>query len=141
MSQISRAVLQVDGTDFTLLGCSYGFRQDIDPETGRPIAGVRTYLISAYVSFRMDQNLHDEVLVSWAIQPDAQKSGSLILYQNQTDQVSKEVVFTDAVLVRYNQVSSVRSGGYGAGGEVTLFIQITPHTLKIGDAQVHTNPW
>ncbi|MCU0449972.1 MAG: hypothetical protein MUC97_09050 [Bernardetiaceae bacterium] len=129
MSQINRAVLQVDGTNFTLQGCSYGFRQDIDPETGRPIAGVRTYLISAFVFFNMDQNLHDEVLVNWAVQPDAQKDGSIILYENQTGQVSKEIRFTGGVLVRYNQVSTARPTS-GGGGSVSLFIQITPHTPK-----------
>lgn len=121
-----KAKMTVDGTDYDVVSCSYGFRQSVDA-SGRPTSEVKSSDIALLLV-----SSEDNSIMEWGVDSYGKKDGTITFNKTDQDQKMKELNFTDGYVTSYNE-------SFG-GDTMMMSITISCRTLKIGDAEID-NGW
>ncbi|WP_025739945.1 type VI secretion system tube protein TssD [Aquimarina pacifica] len=124
-----KAKLKVDGNEYNVLFSSYSLSQETDA-TGRPSSVTRGGMVTIKVESTSDSKLSD-----WMFNNFEMKSGSIAYLKRDTDATSKELKFTDAYAVKYNET-------FDSTGKEPMVetITISAREISVKDG-VHTNEW
>jgi len=124
-----KAKLKVAGKEYNVLNCSYGLSQETDA-TGRPSSVSRGGMITIEVESTSDTSLSD-----WMFNNFEMKSGSIVFLKRDTEATSKELNFTDAYAVKYNE-------NFDASGNnpMTEKITLSAREIGVGNGE-HVNEW
>lgn len=124
-----KAKLKVGGNEYNVLNCSYGLSQETDA-TGRPSSVTRGGMISIEVESTSDTSLSD-----WMFNNFEMRSGSIVFLKRDTEATSKELNFSDAYAVKYNE-------NFDSTGKNPMIerIQISAREISIGNGE-HRNEW
>jgi hypothetical protein len=91
------AVLKVDGKEFKILSCNFGFSQDAD-NRGMVASRVRAGMINLTIP-----HVNDTILINWMLGFDTRKNGEII-FSGYSDRVTRQtLIFEDAVLIGYHE--------------------------------------
>ncbi len=121
------AKLTVDGKDYKVLSCSYGFRQSTNM-SGMPNSEIRISEISVLLESSKDLSLWD-----WGSDQSGKKDGTITFYlASDHTQEMKKLSFKEGFLTGYSE-------SFGGDTMVTN-ISITCHELNGGSNPV-TNDW
>ena len=124
-----KAKLKVGGNEYNVLNCSYGLSQETDA-TGRPSSVTRGGMITIEVESTSDTSLSD-----WMFNNFEMRSGSVVFFKRDTEATSKELNFTDAYAVKYNE--RFDSTGSNPMNEI---ITISAREISMGNGE-HVNEW
>lgn len=124
-----KAKLKVAGNEYNVLNCTYGLSQETDA-TGRPSSVTRGGMITIEVESTSDTSLSD-----WMFNNFEMRSGSIVFLKRDTEATSKELNFTDAYAVKYNE--NFNSTGQNP---MTEKITISAREISIGNGE-HVNEW
>ena len=120
-----KATMTVDGTDYNVVSCSYGFRQNVDA-SGRPTSEVKSSDIALLI-----ESSEDNSLMEWGVDSYGKKDGTITFNKIDQDQKMKELDFTDGYITSYNETF---------GGETMMMsVTISCRTIKIGNAEIDNN--
>ena len=124
-----KAKLKVGGNEYNVLNCAYGLAQETDA-TGRPSSVTRGGMITIEVESTSDTSLSD-----WMFNNFEMRSGSVVFLKRDTEATSKELNFTDAYAVKYNE-------NFDATGTnpMTEKIVISAREIGVGNGE-HINEW
>ncbi|WP_299254496.1 type VI secretion system tube protein TssD [uncultured Aquimarina sp.] len=124
-----KAKLKVGGKEYNVLNCHYGLSQETDA-TGRPSSVTRGGMLTIEVESTSDTGLSD-----WMFNNFEMRSGSVVFLKRDTEATSKELNFTDAYAVKYNE-------NFDATGKnpMTEKITISARQIGVGNGE-HVNEW
>ncbi|MHA7059430.1 type VI secretion system tube protein TssD [Aquimarina sp. M1] len=124
-----KAKLKVGGKEYNVLSCNYGLSQETDA-TGRPSSVTRGGMISIEVESTSDTSLSD-----WMFNNFEMRSGSIVFLKRDTEATSKELKFTDAYAVKFNE-------SFDATGKNPMVerIQLSAREISVGNGE-HVNEW
>lgn len=124
-----KAKFSVAGKDYRILEASYELQQIVD-KTGRPSSEIIGGKIHVTVESTGETDLFD-----WMADPYKPLSGSLTFSKRDSDSTMKEVKFTDAYCVAYNET-------FSSSNETPMTIVFTLSAKKIEVGGVpFENPW
>lgn len=92
-----KAKLKVAGKEHNVLGCHYSLKQETDP-TGRPSSVTRGGKITVTV-----ESTGDTAFFEWMTNSFERKDGSVVFLKRDSDATLKELKFTEAYLIDYNE--------------------------------------
>lgn len=123
------AKLEIDGTSYRVLSCSYQLERDID-QFGKPTSGVRGGTIAVSI-----ESSSDTSFIEWMVTPKTRKAGKIIFEKTDEDASLKELEFEDAYLISQGE-------GFGSQGSTGMVESIIISAKKIimGPAE-HENDW
>lgn len=124
-----KAKLKVGGNEYNVLNSSYSLHQETDA-TGRPSSITRGGKIRIKIESTADTSLSD-----WMFNNFERRDGSIVFLKRDTDATSKELKFTEAYLVEYQEAFD--STGDNPMAEELL---ISARTINIGNGE-HVNEW
>lgn len=125
-----KAQLTIGSNTFDVLQTSFALNRDVDAK-GRPSSGVYGGSINVEIESTSDTSVI-ESMVNNQYKP---LSGSITFKKSDEDAKMKELQFTDAYIIQYNEGINV-VGNY----PMTLSFVISARQLQLGNA-VHTNDW
>ena len=125
-----KAQLTIGSATFDVLQTSFALNRDVDAK-GRPSSGVYGGTVNVEVESTSDTSVI-ESMVNNQYKP---LSGSIVFKKSDEDAKMKELQFTDAYIIQYNEGINV-VGNY----PMTLSFVISARQLQLGNA-VHTNDW
>ena len=123
------AALDLDGTKYKVLHCSFALSRDIDP-TGRPSSGVK----GGTVSFEVEAT-DDVSLWSSLIDQFKRVKGSIIFKKDNEDSDMQKLEFEDAYVVQFAE-NFVSVGG----NPMTVSFTISAKTLTL-NSEPFENEW
>jgi hypothetical protein len=121
-----KAKMTVDGTDYDILSCSYGFRQNVDA-SGRPSSEVKSTDIALLVA-----SSEDNSLMEWGVDSYGKKDGTITFNKIDEDQKMKELQFKDGYITSFNE-------SFG-GDSMMTSITISCRSITVGNAEID-NGW
>lgn len=124
-----KAKLKVANREYNVLKCYYGLFQETDA-TGRPSSITRGGMITFVV-----ESTNDTTLSDWMFNNFELKSGSIVFYKRDAEATSKELFFTDAYAIKYNE--NFRAKGRSPMKER---VTISAREISIGNG-FHENEW
>ena len=124
-----KAKLKVANREYNVLKCHYGLFQETDA-TGRPSSVTRGGMISFIV-----ESTNDTTLSDWMFNNFELKNGSIVFYKRDSEATSKELFFTDAYAIKYNE--NFRAKGRSPMKER---VTISAREISIGNGH-HENEW
>ncbi len=124
-----KSKLKVGGKELTILKAKYDLFQEIDP-TGRPSSVTRGGTITLTI-----ESTGDSFFYEWMTNNFDRKDGSIMYVKRDTDAKLKEVIFTEAYMVNYNE-------SFDASGDnpLTETFTISAREMKIGEGSI-VNEW
>lgn len=124
-----KSKLKVGGKELTILKAHYDLFQEVDA-TGRPSSVTRGGKITLTV-----ESTGDSFFYEWMTNNFDRKDGSIMYVKRDTDAKLKEVIFTEAYMVSYNE-------NFDASGEnpLTETFTISARQMKIGEGEI-VNEW
>ncbi len=124
-----KSKLKVGGKELTILKAKYDLFQEIDA-TGRPSSVTRGGTITLTV-----ESTGDSFFYEWMTNNFDRKDGSIMYVKRDTDAKLKEVIFTEAYMVNYNE-------SFDASGDnpLTETFTISAREMKIGEGSI-VNEW
>ena len=124
-----KSKLKVGGKELTILKAHYDLFQEVDA-TGRPLSVTRGGKITLTV-----ESTGDSFFYEWMTNNFDRKDGSIMYVKRDTDAKLKEVIFTEAYMVSYNE-------NFDASGEnpLTETFTISARQMKIGEGEI-VNEW
>jgi len=124
-----KAILKVNGNEYTVLSCSYELFQETDA-TGRPSSITRGGKIYCVVEATADTSLSD-----WMFNNFDRQDGTIVFLKRDTEATSKELKFTEAYMVQYKEAFD--STGDNPMNEA---FTISAKTITMGNGE-HMNDW
>ncbi|MFD2726299.1 type VI secretion system tube protein TssD [Hyunsoonleella rubra] len=124
-----KAIFKVGGEEYNVLNCSYELFQETDV-TGRPSSVTRGGKISITVESTSDTSLSD-----WMFNNFERKDGSIVFLKRDTEATAKELKFTEAYMIHYQE----NFDASGANPMSESFV-ISSKTIGIGNGE-HVNEW
>ncbi len=124
-----KSKLSVGGKELNILDASYSLFQEIDP-TGRPSSVTRGGTITLTV-----ESTGDSFFFEWMTNNFDRKDGKILYVKRDTDAKMKEVSFTEAYMVKYNEK-------FDASGDnpLTETFTISAREMTIGEGKI-VNEW
>jgi len=124
-----KAKLNVNGTEYNVLSCSYELHQETDA-TGRPSSITRGGKIKLCVESTADTSLSD-----WMFNNFERRDGSISFLKRDTEANSKELNFTEGYMVKYHE-------NFDSTGKnpMTESFVISAKAIGIGNGE-HINDW
>ena len=124
-----KAKLKVGGNEYNVLSCYYKLHQETDA-TGRPSSITRGGKIKMIVESTADTSLSD-----WMFNNFERRDGSIVFLKRDTDATSKELKFTEAYMIKYQE-------GFDSTGKNPMneSFTISAKTIGIGNGE-HENDW
>jgi hypothetical protein len=121
--------LKVAGKDISVLNLSYSLKQEVDP-TGRPSSITRGGMITCTI-----ESTGDSTFFEWMTNNFERKDGSVIFIKRDTDATMKELKFTEAYLVKYEE-------SFNSSNElpVTETFTLSAKAIEVGSGK-HENEW
>ncbi|WP_310557558.1 type VI secretion system tube protein TssD [Flavobacterium sp.] len=92
-----KSKLKVGGKEVNILNVSYDLFQEVDA-TGRPSSITRGGKITITV-----ESTGDSFFAEWAVDNFNRQDGSVVFVKRDTDATLKELKFTEAYMVKYNE--------------------------------------
>lgn len=124
-----KAKFTVDGTDYNVLHCTFSLRQEVD-ETGRPSSITRGGTISVVI-----ESTDNTALFEWMCDNYMRKDGTITFNKRDEDAKMKELNFTEAYMVAYEESFDHA----GTGAMITSF-SLSAREISLGNG-VHLNEW
>jgi hypothetical protein len=128
-SNSNSATFNLDGNAFPILSCSYSFGQGTDAQ-GQPSTDVLGGTISVQIAAS-----DDSTIISWMMEPDGKKDGSIVFAKSDGNGTMKEVKFEQGICVGYSETFNASSSL-----PMTISLNITAESVYVGDAK-HQKPW
>lgn len=124
-----KSKLSVGGKELNILDASYSLFQEIDP-TGRPSSITRGGTITLTV-----ESTGDSFFFEWMTNNFDRKDGKILYVKRDTDAKMKEVIFTEAYMVKYSE-------RFDASGDnpLTETFTISAREMTIGEGKI-INEW
>lgn len=124
-----KSKLSVGGKELNILDASYSLFQEIDP-TGRPSSITRGGTITLTV-----ESTGDSFFFEWMTNNFDRKDGKILYVKRDTDAKMKEVIFTEAYMVKYSE-------RFDATGDnpLTETFTISAREMTIGEGKI-INEW
>lgn len=124
-----KAKLKVGGKEVNVLSCHYAMKQETDA-TGRPAAITRGGKITLTV-----ESTNDTTFFEWMCNNFERKDGSIVFIKRDTDATLKELKFTEAYMVNYEEY-------YDGVNErpVTETFTLSARQIELGSG-THVNEW
>lgn len=119
----------VDGNDYVVHHASFSLHQEVD-ETGRPSSVSRGGLIKVVI-----ESSDDTSLFEWMCDSYMRKDGSITFNKRDEDAKMKELNFTEAYMVSYEE--EFDSVGIGA---MKISFELSAREITLGNG-THTNEW
>ena len=121
--------LKVAGKERNVLGCHYSLKQETDA-TGRPSSVTRGGKITITV-----ESTGDTAFFEWMTNNFERKDGSIVFLKRDSDATLKELTFTEAYLIDYNE-------NFDSVGDnpVTETITLSAKEIGLGSGK-HQNEW
>ena len=119
----------VDGNDYIVLNCSFSLHQEVD-ETGRPSSVSRGGVIKVVV-----ESTDDTSLFEWMCDSYMRKDGTITFNKRDEDAKMKELNFTEAYMVSYEE--DFDHVGIGA---MRMSFELSAREMNMGNG-VHVNDW
>ena len=125
-----KATLFVEDKELTVLKCKYSISQNSDHK-GHPSERPKGGNMSVVV-----ESTDETFLFDWAASETQMKSGSVKFYRRDAMSTMKELTFTDAYCLHYED-------DFESKGEVPMQIRlvISAREISLGGSSKHTNPW
>ena len=124
-----KAILKIQGSEYNTLKCHYSLNQETDP-TGRPSSITRGGIITFFLESTSNIFFSD-----WMFNNFETKNGSIAFIKREINATSKELFFTEAYAIKYNEY-------FNAKGRrpMTAKITISAKEISIGNG-FHLNEW
>ncbi len=124
-----KATLDIDGTQYRVLNCSYSLHQDID-ETGRPSSIARGGVVNLVV-----ESTDDTSLFEWMCDSYMRKDAKVTFNKRDEDSKMKELEISEAYLIDYEEAFD----NAGNGAMIQSF-SLSAKNIKMGNGE-HDNEW
>jgi hypothetical protein len=124
-----KAKISIDGTDYNVLHCNFSLHQEVDA-TGRPSSITRGGNISVVI-----ESTDSTALFEWMCDNYMRKDGTITFNKRDEDAKLKELKFTEAYLVAYEESFDHT----GTGAMITSFT-MSAREINMGNG-VHINEW
>ena len=124
-----KAKLMVGGKEYNILSSTYQLHQETDA-TGRPSSVTRGGKIKITVESTQDTSLSD-----WMFNSFERRDGSIAYFKRDTDAKAKELKFTEAYMVKFNEYFNAK----GRNPMKEVFV-ISAKTIEMGSG-MHENEW
>ncbi|GAB3542727.1 type VI secretion system tube protein TssD [Spirosoma fluminis] len=125
-----KATIDLDGTEYRLLHCSFSLGQNTDYTTGKPTSDVMGGQVNAEFESTKDTNAFKLM-----INPNAKFSGTIKFFKQDEDSPMKELKFEDAFLTGYSESMDARNNT-----PMSTSVVISARKLSI-DGASHENKW
>jgi len=124
-----KAKLKVAGKEVNVIECNYKMKQETDA-TGRPSSITRGGKIDLTI-----ESTGDTGFFEWMCNNFERKNGTIVYIKRDTDATLKELNFTEAYMVEYEE-------SFDSLGErpVTEKFTLSAKTIKLGTGE-HVNEW
>jgi hypothetical protein len=124
-----KAKLEVGGKKYNVLHCSYDLNQEVDA-TGRPSSITRGGRIRLTV-----ESTADPFVFEWMVNNFERKDGSITFVKRDTDAKLKELRFTEAYCVKYEEDFESRDNN-----PLRETFTLSAKEITVGNG-VHSNEW
>ena len=124
-----KAKFKVAGTEYNVLDCSYALHQETDA-TGRPSSVSRGGQITLTVESTASTDFFE-----WMTNSFERKDGSIVFIKRDSDATLKELKFTEAYLVRYNEEFHAVDTQ-----PLKMTFTLSAKTIEMGNGK-HINEW
>ena len=124
-----KATLDIDGTQYRVLNCSYSLHQDID-ETGRPSSIARGGVVNLVV-----ESTDDTSLFEWMCDSYMRKDAKVTFNKRDEDSKMKELEISEAYMIDYEEAFD----NAGNGAMIQSF-SLSAKNIKMGNGE-HDNEW
>jgi hypothetical protein len=124
-----KATLDVDGTEYRVLSCSYSLQQDTD-DTGRPSSVTRGGVVNLCV-----ESTEDTIFFDWMCDSYMRKDAKVIFNKRDEDSKMKELEILEAYMISYDEAFD----NAGTGAMVQTF-SLSAKNIKMGEGE-HSNEW
>ncbi len=124
-----KAKLKVGGKEYNVLSCNYALSQETDA-TGRPSSVTRGGKIYLEVEATAETSFFE-----WMTNNFERRDGSIVFLKRDTDATAKELTFTEAYMVKYQE-------NFDSTGSNPLVEKLTLSAREIGVGNgEHVNEW
>ncbi len=124
-----KSKITIDGNEHVVLSCSFKLHQEVD-ETGRPSSVSRGGIIRVVI-----ESTDDTSLFEWMCDSYMRKDGTVTFNKRDEDAKMKELNFTEAYMVFYEE----EFDHAGIGAMKTTF-ELSAREISLGNG-VHVNEW
>ncbi|MGQ1784449.1 MULTISPECIES: type VI secretion system tube protein TssD [unclassified Saccharicrinis] len=124
-----KAIMDIDGTQYRVLNCSYSMHQEID-DTGRPSSTARGGVVNVVV-----ESTDNTSLFEWMCDSYMRKDAKITFNKRDEDSKMKELEIKEAYMVSYEE--SFDNTGSGAMVES---VSMSAKSIAMGNGQ-HENEW
>jgi len=124
-----KAVMQLDGEEINVLDCQFSFTQGTD-YNGKPASRPTGGQINVTIESDGSTELFD-----WMVSNTKTKSGSIIFYRRDALSKLKELKFSDAYCINYEE-------HFKASGEIPMQVRITISAKEVRlNSSAFENSW
>jgi hypothetical protein len=118
-----RAELQVKGNTYSLTSCEFGNNQSQGMQ-GNPTSVTRSNPIVATV-----ESTDDKTLWEWSCDDCSRETGSLVFYAQDSQQVMKQLDFTDAYVCSYKE-------RFNVDDTMVIEVTISAGNVSMGNGEI-----